>query len=188
MANGRFFSTGTSGNYGQLELNRCAFPKDGRVEAQCACPTSFTTTSPLENGMIVAVDKAKGTIELAVATEVRALGIVYTAEKQYDQRLPGLKNFYMTGWDGFYPRVGFLSVGDTFTTNTIVADTATYTNEAALRAALTGVTTTALYGEYTTTGHIAIVTGKPAAGPALAVEKLTTMPDGSYGVKFIVVG
>ena len=103
MANGRFFSAGTTGNYGQLELNRCAFPKDGRIEAQCACPTSFTTDSPLENGMIVAVDKAKGTIELAVETEVRALGIVYTAEKLYDQRLPGLKNF-------LYDRVGwFLS-------------------------------------------------------------------------------
>lgn len=188
MANARFFSTGTTGGYGQLELNHVAFPKDGRIEAQCACPTSFTTASPLENGMIVVVDKPKTTIELAVKTEVRPFGIVYSAEKQYDQRLPGFKNFYMTGWDGFYPRVGYLSIGDIFTTNTIAADTATYSNEAALRVALAAVPTTPLYGSYTTTGAIAVSTVAPTSGPVLAVVKETTMADGGRAVKFIVVG
>lgn len=188
MANARFFSTGTTGGYGQLELNKVAFPKDGRIEAQCACPTSFTTASPLENGMIVVVDKVHSTIELAVETEVRPFGIVYTAEKLYDQRLPGLKNFYMTGWDGFYPRVGYLSVGDVFTTNMIAADTAVYTNEAALHVVLAAIATTPLYGNYTTTGAIAISTVKPTAGPVLAVVKETTMADGGHAVKFIVVG
>ncbi len=188
MANARFFSTGAAGGYGQLELNQVAFPKDGRIEAQCACPTSFTTASPLENGMIVAVDKPNGTIELAVETEVRPFGIVYTAEKLYDQRLPGFKNFYMTGWDGFYPRVGYLSIGDKFTTNTIAADTATYTNEAEFRVALAAVRTTPLYGSYTVTGAIAVSTVAPTAGPVLSVVKETTMPDGGYAVQFIVVG
>lgn len=188
MANARFFSTGTTGGYGQLELNHVAFPKDGRIEAQCACPTSFTTAAPLENGMIVAVNKVAGVVQLAIETEILPLGIVYTAEKQYDQRLPGFKNFYMTGWDGFYPRIGYLSVGDTFTTNMVAADTAVYTNETEFRAVLAAVGTTPLYGTYTVTGAIAVSTVRSTASPILAVVKETTLADGGYAVKFIVAG
>lgn len=186
MPNARFFN---SDGYGQVEINQCAFQKDGRIETQCAPGSAFTAELPLENGMLVAVDKVAGIIDLADVTELRPIGLVYSAEKIYDSYTPGLKNFKNDPSSGFYPRVGYLSVGDKFTTNCIAADTATYTNESALNAALTAVVTTPLYGTYTTDlGAIAISTEVPTAGPVLSVVKKTTMPDGQPAVKFIVVG
>ena len=185
MANARFYKNG----YGQFEPQNCAFMRDGRIEAQCKTGSAFTTALPLENGMLVAVDKVKGEVDLADTTEVRPIGIVYTAEKIYDQFNPGLKNFKNDGADGFYPRVGYLSVGDKFTTNCIAADTAVYANESALNSALAAVGTTPMYGTYTTNlGAIAISTAVPTVGPVLTVVKKTTMPDGNPAVQFIVVG
>lgn len=185
MANARFYQNG----YGQFEPQNCAFMRDGRIEAQCKAGSAFTTTLPLENGMLVAVDKPKGEVDLADTTEVRPIGIVYTAEKIYDQFNPGLKNFKNDGADGFYPRVGYLSVGDKFTTNCLAADTVTYANESALNSALAAVPTTPMYGAYTTAlGAIALSTVKPTAGPVLSVIKKTTMPDGNPAVQFIVAG
>lgn len=186
MANARFFN---ADGYGQIEINQCAFQKDARIEAQCAPGSAFSTSLPLENGMLVAVDKVNNIIDLADATEVRPIGIVYSAEKIYDSYTPGLKNFKMTDASGFYPRVGYLSIGDKFTTNCIAADTAVYANESALNAALAAITSVPLYGTYTTDlGAIAISTEAPTAGPVLSVVKKTTMPDGQPAVKFIVVG
>lgn len=185
MANARFYKNG----YGQFEPQNCAFMRDGRIEAQCKTGSAFTTNLPLENGMLVAVDKVKGEVDLADTTEIRPIGIVYTAEKIYDQMNPGLKNFKNDGADGFYPRVGYLSVGDKFTTNCIAADTTVYANETALNSALAAVGTTPMYGTYTTNlGAIAISTAVPTAGPVLSVVKKTTMPDGNPAVQFIVVG
>lgn len=185
MANARFYQNG----YGQFEPQNCAFMRDGRVEAQCATGSAFTTALPLENGMLVAVDKVNGEIDLADTTEVRPIGIVYTAEKVYDQFNSGLKNFKNDGGDGLYPRVGYLSVGDKFTTNCIAADTTVYADESALTSALNAVTSTPMYGAYTTDlGAIAVSTAAPTAGPVLSVVKKTTMPDGNPAVKFIVVG
>lgn len=186
MANERFFD---SDGYGQLELNNVAFLKTGKIEAQCALNTAFSTSLPLENGMLVVVDKVNDEIDLADTTEVRPFGIVYSAEKIYNQFTPGLKNFKMTDSDGFYPRVGYITVGDTFTTNCIAADTATYANETALISALDSITSTAMYGTYTTDlGAIAISTAAPTVGPVLSVVKKTTMPDGQTAVKFQVIG
>ena len=185
MANARFFKNG----YGQFEPQNCAFMRDGRIEAQCKAGSAFTTVLPLENGMLVAVDKPKGEVDLADTTEVRPIGIVYTAEKIYDQFNPGLKNFKNDGADGFYPRVGYLSVGDKFTTNCIAADAVTYANKTALNSALAAVGTTAMYGAYTTDlGAIAVSTAVPTVGPVLTVVKKTTMPDGNPAVQFIVAG
>lgn len=186
MANARFFN---SDGYGQLELNSAAFLKTGNIEAQCAPNAVFTTSLPLENGMIVVVDKANDEIDLADTTETRPFGIVYTAEKIYNQFTPGLKYFKMTASDGFYPRVGYLTVGDKFTTNCVAADTGTYANETALVSALDSVTSTPLYGAYTTDlGAIAISTVAPTAGPVLSVVKKTTLADGQTAVKFQVIG
>ena len=44
MANERFFD---SDGYGQLELNNVAFLKTGKIEAQCALNTAFSTSLPL---------------------------------------------------------------------------------------------------------------------------------------------
>ena len=91
--------------------------------------------------------------------------------------------------EGFYPRIGYVSVGDKFTTNCIAADATVYETEYALTSALNAVGTTPMYGAYTTDlGAIAVSTAAPTAGPVLSVVKKTTMPDGSPAVKFIVVG
>ena len=45
--------------YGQVELNNCAFRRDGRIEAQCALSTIDFASVPAENGMILRVKKDK---------------------------------------------------------------------------------------------------------------------------------
>lgn len=99
--------------YGQVELNRCAFLRDGAIESQCEAATD------LENGRIVVVDKLNrkvydATDESAPKTNI-IYGINYTAERIYNQFTPGRKNFFVK--KGECPRVGILSTGDIFTTD-----------------------------------------------------------------------
>lgn len=99
--------------FGQIELNRCAFLRDGAVESQCAA------AGDLENGKIVAVDKVNKLVYDVDAddapTENVVYGVNYTAERIYNQFTPGRKNFIVK--EGEYPRVGILSTGDIFSTN-----------------------------------------------------------------------
>lgn len=101
--------------YGQVELNRCAFLRDGAIESQCEAATD------LENGRIVAIDKANKKVYDAtnipegVTKGNLIYGINYTAERIYNQFTPGRKNFCVK--KGEYPRVGILSTGDIFTTD-----------------------------------------------------------------------
>lgn len=117
----------------QVELNRCAFLHDGAIEAQCVA------REPMDNGLLVYIVRGvtdvtctyntpDGTEEIVVKAvpgfvtkelkegekEGAILGINYTSEHIYDERTPGLKNFYVNG--GEYPRVGILKAGDIFTT------------------------------------------------------------------------
>ena len=99
--------------YGQIELTRVSFTRDGNIEAQCVAEEA------LENGLIVAVNKAEGTVK-AVAKNDEAdaklvYGVNYTTEKIYNQFTPGRKHFRVE--EGEYPRVGILKAGDVFTTN-----------------------------------------------------------------------
>ena len=178
----------TINGYGQLELNNVAFRRDGRVEAQCALDTSnFTSSAPLENGMIVAVDKVNNKIKLATdATLPFALN--YTTEHMYDERKTGLQNFSLTPDDGFFPRVGYLSVGDLFTTNCLCFDTTAYATQTALESALTSAATTAVYGGYDSSGRICLQSAAPTVGPKMKVVKYYTMPDGQKAVKLQVLG
>lgn len=97
----------------QVELNRCAFLRDGAIESQCVA------AEELENGMIVVVDKAKGEIKKATGSETKAVyGLNYTSERIYNQFTPGRKNFVVA--EGEYPRVGILAKGDIFTTDATI--------------------------------------------------------------------
>lgn len=185
MANARFYN---SDGYGQIEPNQVQFTRTGAIEAQCKLSSDFSATLPLENGMLVVVDKANGVVALAKQTETRPFAIVYTHEATTNQFAPGLKNFKMENNNGFYPRVGYLSVGDLFTTNCVAADTAVYSDAAALNAALVSVPTVPMYGGYTTDlGAIAVSTVAPTAGPVLGVVKKTTMADGQTAIQFTVL-
>lgn len=165
---------------GQIEINNCAFRRNGNVEAQCKL------NADAENGMILAVDKPNGLLKLPVASEAKPMAILYNTEASYDDQNAGLKN-YEAKRDS-YGRVGYLIKGDLFRTNCICYDTSVYADDSAVDSALAGVATTSVYGTNSTLGAIQLVATKPVAGEKLQVVKKTTMPDGSFGVQFIALG
>ena len=103
--------------YGQIEPNRCSFLHDGNIESQCVA------NEAIENGAIVNVDKANGTVVNATSFTTGLLGVNYTAERIYNQFTPGRKNFRVEKDE--YPRVGYLVAGDIFSTNAYLTDKAT---------------------------------------------------------------
>lgn len=181
----------TIDGYGQLELNNVAFRRDGRIEAQCALSTNdFSDTAPCENGMIVAVDKANALIKKPAANDNLPHALVYTAEHMYDERKQGLKDFALAPSDGLYPRVGYLSVGETFTTNTFAYESSAYANATALASALASCKTTPVFGVEDSSARICLVSSVPTTytGVKYKVVADTTMPDGQKAVKLQVLG
>ena len=174
--------------YGQLELNNVAFRRDGRVEAQCALDATDFASTPAENGMLLSVDKVNRVAKFADTSLDMPIGINYTTEHMYDSIYNGLKDFKLERGT-FLPRIGYLAVGDLFTTNCFGYDSGDFANDAAVIAATTktALGTTAVYGGVGTNGAIVIDTTKPAAGPVLKVVEGTTMPDGQFALKFQVL-
>ena len=121
----------TEGRYASLELNQVAFPKTGMVVSQVPLGTAFTAAAPCENGMWVVADKAAGAINAPAAITDTPIGIVYTAEKEYDVFHYGLNTFGRKV-AGDYPRVGILGLGDTVTTNCLQYDSSVFADEAAI--------------------------------------------------------
>lgn len=159
--------------YGQIELNQCAFRRDGRIEAQC----KIEGADYVENGMILAIDNTKREVRYPAASDYM-FGLNYTSEHMYDERLVGGLKYYKTDKDSFLPRLGYLAVGDKFTTNTVVYDeTLTLTN--------------AVYGYVKAgdNGYIRLSATEPddaiAGAPLLRViDAKATMPNGAPAVKF----
>lgn len=181
--------------YGQLELNNVAFRRDGRIEAQCALDSAFVGSTPCENGMLLAIDNVTRTVKFPASDgSDEFIGLNYTTEHMYDERATGLKDFKLE-WreDGnyFYPRIGYLARGDKFTTNTICYDDSTYTSEADLKAAIASATSVSaasyLYGCECVNGAILIGAADSTKAVQLKVIAGTTMPNGTYGVKFQVL-
>ena len=166
----------TRKGFGQLELNQVAFRRDGRVEAQMPFDTSADTT--FENGMVVIVDKATGLIKKgAITADTPLYGILYTSEELYDNRKPGLKNFGVEVVDGVahgpegydvVGRIGYLAVGDRFTTNTVAEAEYIKGDEVYVGAT----------NEWTKTEN--------ANGPAGIVAEVCTMPDGQPAIKIAI--
>ena len=175
----------TIDGFGQVELNNCAFRRDGRIEAQCKPKLADFSQAPIENGMILAVDNVAR--EVALATDdTYPVALVYTAEHMYDERRPGLKNFKTEAVDDFYPRLGFLSVGDKYTTNCICYDSNEFADDSALMSALEAYATTPVYGTVSSQGAQLVSATAPTQGLKLRVIKNWTMPDGTPGVQFQV--
>jgi len=169
--------------YGQIEINNCAFRRDGRIEAQCAPNTTDFATAKVENGMLLAVDNVVR--EVAFATDSSLpVALVYSAEHIYDERTPGLKNFYLNGKNDFYPRLGYLAIGDKFTTNCISYNSAEWASDSALESALESAIASGVFGGVSADGSILISATAPTFGPVLRAVKKTTMPDGTFGIKF----
>lgn len=160
--------------YGQIELNQCAFRRDGRIEAQC----KIEGADYVENGMILAIDNTKHEVRYPAASDYM-FGLNYTSEHMYDERLVGGLKYYKTDKDSFLPRLGYLAVGDKFTTNTVV-----YDGEADI--------TTMVYGYVKAgdNGYIRLSAADPtdsaiAGAPLLRViDAKATMPNGAPAVKF----
>lgn len=167
--------------YGQLELNQVTFRRSGRIEAQCKLDSDdFSAASPCEVGMLLAVDKANGLVKLPVTSDTLPIALNYSTEHMYDERANALKNFYMVPGE-FLPRMGYLTIGDRFTTNCI--DLGSYAD---LDAVETAMASGIVYAGACTNGAIQITgSTKPSFGPVLQVVKVYTMPDGQPGVKFM---
>ena len=178
--------------YATLELNQVAFPKTGIVVSQVPLGTAFTKDAPCENGMWVVADKAAGAINAPAAATDKPIGIVYTAEKEYDSAHYGLKTFGRK-IAGDYPRVGILSVGDTVTTNCLQYDTTNFANDAALDTYLKGNLAAAATAAYVVvkagSAIPEIVKALPQnyAGAYGRVVKYYTVPNGEKGVKYQII-
>ena len=160
--------------YGQIELNQCAFRRDGRIEAQCKIADGIDF---IENGGIFAIDNVKHEVGYPAAGSYM-FGLNYTSEHMYDERLAGGLKYYKTDKDSFLPRLGYLAVGDKYTTNTVIYDDAlTLTN--------------AVYGYVKAgdKGYIRLSATKPTdaidGAPLLRViDAKATMPNGAPAIKF----
>lgn len=170
--------------HGQLELNNVAFRRDGRVEAQCALDDTDFASVPAENGMLLAVDRINRKVKFFDSSDdVYPIALNYTTEHMYDERANALKDFKLE-IGSFYPRLGYLAVGDLFTTNCFGYDSA-FADDDAVKAV--DLSTTAVYGGVSAEGAIELVTSAPTAGPVLKVVEKTTMPDGQFAFKFQVL-
>ena len=173
--------------YASLELNQVAFPKTGMVVSQTPLGAEFTAAAPCENGMWVLADKSKGTIGSAAAVTDTPIGIVYTAEKEYDMYHYGLKTFGRKV-EGDYPRVGILGLGDTVTTNCLQYNDSEYATESALFSALEAYETTPVYVKLVAGSPVPQLTAtKPGSGIYGKVTKFYTVPNGEKGVKYEIV-
>lgn len=160
--------------YGQIELNQCAFRRDGRIEAQC----KIEGADYVENGMILAIDNTKHEVRYPAAGDYM-FGLNYTSEHMYDERLVGGLKYYKTDKDSFLPRLGYLAVGDKYTTNTVIYDDA-------------ADITTMVYGYVKAgdNGYVRLSATDPtndaiAGAPLLRViDAKATMPNGAPAVKF----
>ena len=172
--------------FGQLELNQFAAPRDGRIEAQLPLGDDFKEVAA-ENGMLLAVDNVNRVVKFPVAGEVFPIALNYTTEHMYDEREKGLKNFGLNQGE-FLPRLGYLAVGDKFTTNCLCADDAEFADVDAVKAAYEakGI----LYGGISEIGAIKVSATKPTEGPVLMAIQgpgAGSMPDGQFAIKFQVM-
>jgi len=169
--------------YGQIELNQCAFRRDGRIEAQAKIDPNLSADY-VENGMMLALNPVARTVGYPAADGAALLN--YTTEHMYDERLVGALKDFKLDKNTFLPRLGYLSRGDKFTTNTVSFPKGdSYADEAAFWTAIAAIGTTPMYGHTSVDGSILV--NAVAANAFAQVVAGTTMPDGQKAVKFIAL-
>lgn len=171
----------TINGFGQIELNNVAFRRDGRVEAQCDLDPAAFEAVPAENGMLLAVDLKNRLVKFATDATL-PIAINYSAEHLYDERALSLRDFSLKP-GSFRPRLGYLAVGDKFTTNCVCYDTTEFASDDVLKTDLESAT---VYGGISGVGAIKVTKTKPQDGPVLIAKK-STMPDGQFGIQFHVL-
>jgi hypothetical protein len=164
--------------YGQLELNQVAFRRDGRIEAQCKLAENIAY---IENGMLLAVNNMNRTVDYVKSGNVHPIALHYSSEHMYDERANALNDFKLEA-GSYLPRLGYLSAGDKYSTNTVAYDNTKWTSEDAFWAVLG---TKPLYAHVGTDGyHLVDETATDAIAMAVAA---TTMPDGQRAIKFVAL-
>lgn len=181
--------------YGQLELNLVSFPRTGNIVAQYRPGTSFTKNGIkyLENGMLLKVDGKNRCVDMEAPAAGSIYALNYSTEHMYDERQYRLADFKLNPTDDFYPRLGYLSIGDKFTTNCICTGEGEVTSGTAEEIATAwtqvknGFAEAEVYGVASEFGYIALADEIPTDGPVLRAIEITTMPDGQNAIKFEVI-
>ena len=156
--------------YGQLELNFAAFRRNGAIEAQCKLAEGLEF---VENGMLLAVDRATRTVKYPTGAEGEVIALNYTTEHMYDERERGLKYFKLDK-DTFLPRLGYIGTPDKFTTNTVCYEEGTTPADYKYGKAC---------AEEGFEGYIELTNTREGAYVEI-INADTTMPDGQKAVKF----
>ena len=156
--------------YGQLELNFAAFRRNGAIEAQCKLAEGIEF---VENGMLLAVDRATRTVKYPTGAEGEVIALNYTTEHMYDERERGLKYFKLDK-DTFLPRLGYIGTPDKFTTNTVCYEEGTTPADYKYGKAC---------AEEGFEGYIELTNTREGAYVEI-INADTTMPDGQKAVKF----
>lgn len=164
--------------YGQLELNQAPFRRSGRVEAQCKIADGIDY---IENGMLLAVDRKAREVKMPEGGD-EVIGLNYTTEHMYDEKARALRDFKLDR-DTVLPRIGYVSLGDKWTTNCVCYDTDEFADEDTFKDAFNDLATAPLYGVPCELGAIK-VTATKGTDFAAEVVKATTMPDGQFAVQF----
>ena len=181
--------------YGQLELNLVSFPRTGNIVAQYRPGTSFTKDGIkyLENGMLLKVDGKNRCVDMEAPAVGNIYALNYSTEHMYDERQYRLADFKLNPTDDFYPRLGYLSIGDKFTTNCVCYETAKKVAEA-WEELKEEFKTKEIMGIPSAEGYIQLLVidegdgdADPAFAPILRAIEITTMPDGQNAIKFEVI-
>ena len=131
--------------------------------------------------MLLAVDLKNRLVKFATDATL-PIAINYSAEHLYDERALSLRDFSLKP-GSFRPRLGYLAVGDKFTTNCVCYDTTEFASDDVLKTDLESAT---VYGGISGVGAIKVTKTKPQNGPVLIAKK-STMPDGQFGIQFHVL-
>lgn len=173
--------TPSARGYRQVELNNCAFRRDGRIVADCIAAID------IENGCCVLLDRVKKEAKLGGTSGAGQLALCYSAEHNPEDVTGLLKNFVNKEGRGI--RAGFLAYGDVFTTNAIQMVDADYADLSKVAEALKAGTPVHVVGG--TVGSLGLWTLQKTAPTATDkitgfVKEVTTMPDGQPAVKIVI--
>lgn len=177
----------------------------GRIWSQYELNSSTTDTlgfgsgNKAYNGMILAVDDKNKQISLpqngaSATTSDEIYGLVFSSEAEYEHK--GLNTFALArepiegepNVSVHYPRVFRLHEGDVFHTNCVQLDGTNIDSLTTLATDLAEGSTTAVYGGVCSdkSGFIEVNTTKPVNGPVLEAVEYSTIPNGDWGIKFVV--
>jgi len=167
--------------YGVVHTTNVSAVRTGNMRAQYGLDATDFATLKAENGMLLVVDDFNKSIKLPTDIKTTKIYLVASEIDDYDGK--GEANYALTR-GSFLPRMLELKVDDKFETNGFNWNSTTYADMAALEAA---IKVGAVYGETNVDGFIRIAATPTAlAVTELKVRRKVMLPNGEYGLEFIV--